>query len=126
MVMLFIYCMIPRKMHLVGARVHERYNQFLKSEKKRPLGVARTKKVSSSKEPKRSWYHEMDTIYVHILVKFERRLSVQFGRKKEKQNVFHKHGPTLYFVKNALFLRTEMDNLHSNLTGIRTYIVSIA
>jgi hypothetical protein len=54
-----------------------------KGEKKRPLGVARTKKVNSSKETRRSWYHAIDTMYVHIRVKFERSLSISLGEKKE-------------------------------------------
>jgi hypothetical protein len=44
--------------------------------------MVRTKKVSSSKNTSRSWYHAIDAKHVHILVKFERRLSTQFGRKK--------------------------------------------
>jgi hypothetical protein len=39
-------------------------------------------KVNPSKETRRSWYHAIDIKRVQILVKFERRLSIQFGRKK--------------------------------------------
>jgi hypothetical protein len=53
-------------------------------------------------------------------------LSTQFERKKEKQKVFHRHGSKLFLVKNAPFLRTEMDNLRSNFIRIWTYVVSIA
>ncbi|SAL95953.1 hypothetical protein [Absidia glauca] len=60
----------------------------------RPIGVVRLKKVNSSKKTRRSWYHAIDTKYVHILVKFERRLPIQF---------------------NGLFLRIEIDNLRLNL-----------
>jgi hypothetical protein len=73
-----------------------------------------------------SWYHAIDTIYVHILVKFERRLSTQFGRKKENKKFFTGMTKRFFFVKNALFLKSEMDNMHSNLTRIRTYFVTIA
>jgi hypothetical protein len=83
-------------MHLIDEWVHECYNKFLKSEKKQPLGVARTKKVSSFKETRCSWYHAIDTTYVDILVKFERRLSIQFVRKKEEQNFFERDGSTLF------------------------------
>jgi hypothetical protein len=75
-------------------------------------------KVDSSKETSRSWYHAIDRTYADI-VKFERRLSIQFVRKKEKQ--FFSKGmtqPFFFFVKNGLFLRTEMDNLRSNLIRI--------
>jgi hypothetical protein len=83
------------------------------------------KKVNSSKETRRSWYHAIDTKYIHILVKFERRLSLQFGRKKEKQNFFKGMAQPFFSVKNASFLRTEMDNLPSIFTGITVQFISI-
>jgi hypothetical protein len=45
--------------------------------------------------------------------------------KKEKQNVFYREGSSLFF-KNDLFLKTEIDNLRSNLTPIWTFLVFIA
>jgi hypothetical protein len=84
-----IYCMIQRNMRLDVEWYHERYNSFKKAKKKRTLGVARTKKVNSFKETRRSWCHATDMRYVHICAKFERRLSIQFGRKK-RNNFFLK------------------------------------
>jgi hypothetical protein len=66
-------------MHLDVEWVHERYNKPLK---KRPIRVVRTKKENSSKKTKLSWYHAIDTEYVHILVKFERKLSISVLRNK--------------------------------------------
>jgi hypothetical protein len=64
----------------------------------------------------RSWYHEIDTKHVHILVKFERRLSIQFGRKKRYKTFPEGVAQRFFFVKNDLFLRTEIDNPSSNST----------
>jgi hypothetical protein len=83
--------------------------------------------VNSSKETRRSWYHVIDTKYVHILVKFEPRLSIQFGRKKRETKSFSRAWLNTFFLeKNASFLRTEINNLRSNLTRIWTCFVSIA
>jgi hypothetical protein len=86
--------------------------------------VVRTKKVNSSKEIRRSWYHAIDTKHVYILVKFERRLSVQFERKKKNKTFSKGMAQPAFFVKNDLFLRTEIDNLLSNFT--RTWICFVS
>jgi hypothetical protein len=41
--------------------------------------------TNSSKEARRSWYHAIDTWHVHTHVKFERWLSIQFGKKKRNK-----------------------------------------
>jgi hypothetical protein len=60
-----------------------------------------------TKKTRSSWYHAIDIKHVHIFFKFERRLSIQFRRKKETQNFFQRDGST-FFLKNDLFLRTEI------------------
>jgi hypothetical protein len=108
-------------MHLDVEWVHEGYNKFKKSGRLE----CTYEKVNSSKETGRSWYRALDTTYVHIFVKFKRRFSIQFVRKKEKQNFLQKDGSTHFFVKNDLFLRTEMDNLRSNFTENIMQCISI-
>jgi hypothetical protein len=73
---------MPRNMHLDVEWVLERYNKFSKSDR---LEWYVPKKVVASKETRRSWYHAIDKKYVHILVKFEDRLSRQFGRKQRNK-----------------------------------------
>jgi hypothetical protein len=115
-----IYCTIPRNMHVDVEWVHGWYNKFWKSDH---LEWYAPKKVSTSKETRCFWYHAIDTNYLHILVKFERRLSVQFVSKKEKRNFFQRDGSTPLFLKNDLFLRTEINNLRSHLTRVWTCFV---
>jgi hypothetical protein len=48
-------------------------------------------------------------MHVQALVKFERRLSIQFGRKKRNKTFSEGMAqPFFFFVKNDLFLRTEI------------------
>jgi hypothetical protein len=104
---LCIYCMIPRNMLLDVERVHECYNKFIKSDR---LEWYVPKKWIHSSKPGVLMYHAINTKHVHILVKFEHRLSIQFGRKK-RHKTFSKGMAQPFFAKNNLFLKTEIDNL---------------
>jgi hypothetical protein len=73
-----------------------------------------------------SWYLAIDAKLVQVVVKFERRLSIRFGRKKGHKTFPKGMTPPFVSVKNDLFLRTEIENLRSNLTRIYTCFVSIA
>jgi hypothetical protein len=75
-----IYCVIPRNMHLDVEWVHERYNKLYKIDRLEWY----VPKVNLFKKTGRSWYHVINTTHVYILVKFERRLPIQFVRKKRQ------------------------------------------
>jgi hypothetical protein len=72
------------------------------------------------------WYHAIDTRHIHILVKIEGRLLIRFGRKKRHKTFPKGRAQPFFSVKNDLFLRTEINNLRSNLTRIWMCLVSIA
>jgi hypothetical protein len=121
---LCIYCMMPRNMHL---DVEWSMNATI-SLKKRPIERVRNKKVNSSKETRRYWYHaryEARPNFCQIWTQV-----VHPVREKKRHRTFSKGIAQPFFnlfsAKNDLFLRTEIDNLRSNLTRIRTCFVYIA
>jgi hypothetical protein len=101
-----------------------------------PIGMVRTKKRSSSKKTRRSWYHALDTKHVQVLANlgFEKqRGSLQKLRFKPdeflKVKIFefsqHLLTPSTLVSKCCLFLRNEINSPPSNFTGNTMKSISI-
>jgi hypothetical protein len=105
----------------MGRRFYKGRKKWNGAIRKRHRAVFKNKKrdrlISQCLTQRNSGYSAIDMRHDHILVKFERMLSIQFGRKKEKQNVFQRDGSTHFFVKNAKGWLTATDPRKPNEFG---------